>query len=452
MVRSGKEARRARESVIPISAIKEKRMPVESSPHTNAARYAALREALFLQAHLRLHDLAASEPLRAARACLTARGFDLARLAQLPLGLVTDLAAMRASLVASGFSPDEVKAANLLADPRLVGRLLGPIRNAQGEIVSFWAWQTQGLSPKCLYLTRGWKQAAGLFGLDLALRGGAAGAEPLLVVEELLDAILLYDRGVRHVAAIGGSGLEMSEDRWTRLALLGISRVVLVLGEQTHTDRGMLAAVAASARAAASPEVLIVPPGGLGPARNWASLAGSNAIAMDMAGPSPRLASICDSLTAQIRHASMHGYRYTALAILERHRAGGPWTPASRQAALREAADFYMAAHPNHIPQLDAHFVPPFLEALPADEGCHAPWEKPEPEPVEIPPPVAIAPPPPVVAPPPPEPVLELPLPEPVAAPPAEAPLRRFLARPRRPATGPCELHRCDKMYCFCWD
>ena len=94
-------------------------------------------------------------------------------------------------MLRDGFSADEIRASNLLADSRLPGRLVGPIRDAGRRIISFWAKQPQHLEHS-LYLSSDWKEQAGVFGLDEAYPVVAHGRHDLLLVEDFWDAILLH--------------------------------------------------------------------------------------------------------------------------------------------------------------------------------------------------------------------------------------------------------------------
>ena len=60
----------------------------------------------------------------------------------------------------------------------------------------------------------------------------------------------------------------------------------------------------------------------------------------------------------------IHGFHYLALSLIALAKGDGTWTDASRRAALSEGRKFFAAAHQRNVPQLDAFFLPPLLEAL----------------------------------------------------------------------------------------
>ena len=370
-------------------------------------RRVAIRKAFFLEAYRHLHEDRAAEPATASTmACLTARGFNVQQLAQLPVGLMASRTRMRTALARAGFTPEEITKSNLLADPRLPGRLVGPIGDAQGQIVSFWAWDPTGQRPRCLYLRRDWKRQVGLYGLDVALPAIAGGAEGLVIVEEILDALLLHSRGVLCAAAIGGPAREMTPDRWQRLAAMGVQSAALVSGDARFPDQGTIAAIDSASRAESTPVVYVLPIDGRV----------SDVVRWRAAAPFPELL------------PRVHGYRYRALTLLARHAQEGAWTDAARQAALEEAMRFYAAAHRRNIPQLDTFFVPPICHELGLGwDACQVLCECASSDDV----------------------LQQEPM---VVEPPAEEVAGAQRQSIRQPDTGACSIHGCDPMKCFCWD
>ncbi len=224
-------------------------------------RMSALQEAFFLHAHLAL--LGQTGPpgvAQAAREFLAARGFDPSRLDELPVGLFVDRRLVGEQLEQAGFSSAEIAASQLPADPRLEGRLFGPIRSPDGGIESFWARHPGDRKPRFLFKGK-WKESVGLFGLDAALRPAAAGREHLVIVEQLLDALLLHSRGFANAAAIGGPAHTLTPQRWERLAALGVRRVTMaVAADEEEWDR-VLSTLAATFPNRSAPEVFLLPPG-----------------------------------------------------------------------------------------------------------------------------------------------------------------------------------------------
>jgi len=219
-------------------------------------RRQALLEAFLACCRQRLREAWESESQGPVRAALEER--TVADLADLPIGLVADLAVLRNSLVDRGFSHPEIKDAKLLTDDRLPGRICGPICDARGRIVSRWAGDPRPCRPRYLYLMRDWNRQVPVAGLDTAL-GWAARNGDLVLVEDILDGVVLRARGFPHVAAIGGAAQELSEARWEHLAALGIPRVILALDHARTHPGGILAALASARRAETAPEVFVVP-------------------------------------------------------------------------------------------------------------------------------------------------------------------------------------------------
>ncbi len=222
-------------------------------------RMVDLLETYFTHAcQLLRHGDSGDAAVRRARAWLTRRGVEPDRLDRLPVGVVPDVATMETELREAGFHPAEIEASNLLADARLSGRLVGAIRDPRSQIVSFWARHPEGRPPK--YLIKGpWKDAISVFGLDIALPAINGGPGGLVLIDDLLDAVLLHQLGLLPVAAIGGSGFQMTPARWQRLAELGVSRVALVLRGPDAGEEAS-AAVEAARIAEWAPHVYVVAP------------------------------------------------------------------------------------------------------------------------------------------------------------------------------------------------
>jgi hypothetical protein len=295
---------------------------------------------------------------RAARACLHQRGFDLRKLEHLPLGYFPAVEPLWRRLLHDGFAADEIRASNLLADSRLPGRLIGPIRGADRRIESFWARQPQNLD-RCLYLSTEWKDNAGLFGLDVALPAVAGGRRDMLVVEDIWDALLLQAHGWAAVGAIGNSPADVGSRRWERLDELGIHRVTLLVDSFYDSHEAAVAAIRQAAASRRGPAIYVLPPAAVhGAWQSWQQ--GRTA--------SPE---ILEKLLAAHR---IHGFHYLALSLIALAKGDGPWTDASRRAALTEGRKFFASAHQRNVPQLDAFFLPPLLEALDLNWSDRAAW------------------------------------------------------------------------------
>ena len=226
-------------------------------------------------------------------------------------------------LLRDGFSADEIRASNLLADSRLPGRLVGPIRDGGRRIISFWAKQQPDLA-HCLYLSSEWKERAGLFGIDVALPTVAGGRQDMLVVEDLWDALLLHSHGYAAVAAIGNSPAEIGLQRWERLDELGIHRVTLVVDSFHDSHEAAMAAIRQAAAARRGPAVYVLPPAAVHGA--WQSWQQGRA-----AHP--------ETIERLLAAHRIHGFHYLALGLIALAKGEGPWTDASRRVALAEGAE-----------------------------------------------------------------------------------------------------------------
>jgi hypothetical protein len=261
-------------------------------------------------------------------------------------------------LLRDGFSADEIRASNLLADSRLPGRLVGPIRDSGRRIISFWARLPQQLD-RSLYLSTDWKEEVGVFGLDEAYPAVVHGRHDLLVVEDLWDALLLHSHGCLAVGAIGSSPAEINSRRWERLDELGIHRVTLVVDSFHDSHEACVAAIRQAASSRRSPAIYVLPPTAVhGAWKSWQQGRAAHA----------------ETLEKLLSAHRIHGFHYLALSLIALHKGDGPWTDPARRAALGEAREFYATAHQRNVPQLDAFFLPPLLEALGLNWGDGAAW------------------------------------------------------------------------------
>jgi hypothetical protein len=399
-----------------------------------------LREAYFRHTQALL---AASETRddawRAARGCLHQRGFDLRKLEQLPLGYFPAAEPIWHGLLRDGFSADEIRASNLLADSRLPGRLVGPIRDAGRRIVSFWAKEPQRLEHS-LYLSSDWKEQAGVFGLDEAFPVVARGRHDLLLVEDFWDAILLHSHGCPGVGAIGNSPAEIGPRRWERLDELGIHRVTLVVDSFHDSHESAVAAIRQAALSRRGPAIYVLPPAAVhGVWQSWQQ----------------GRAATPETLEKLLAAHRIHGFHYLALGLVSLHKGDGPWTDAARRAALGEARTFYATAHQRNVPQMDAFFLPPLLDALGLNWGDRSAWHDSwleddpssngsawaDPASAHHPPSSAL-------------PAKVADDAEPVKQE-VESAAAEPVAVPRADRTGPsdyCDFHQCERIVCLCWD
>jgi hypothetical protein len=354
---------------------------------------------------------------RAAVAFLAELGFDPSRLDELPMGLFLDRDVMEACLEQAGFTPVEILRSGLTSDPRLSGRLVGPVRDRHGRIVSFWARHPRHDEAKYLLLHKEWHRQIPAIGLDMALTPVAGGHNHLILVESLLDAILLHARGLFNVAAIGGPAREFTSERWQQLSEIGVHRVTLLAPRHLADPPRLAAVLEHYFRALAAPALDVVRP------EHWGSASGpGDLVRAQGTGP----------LHDIIQRKRIHAYQWKALALLAEHQDGRAWGDASRAGALEAAVDFHLAQAPRHRRDLNDQFWPPLMAVLLPEPPNVALWEEAEGS-AET----SVA-----------EPVAESALP---AAQPAAALAQPAARQPGKPG-GHCELHRCEITDCFCFD
>lgn len=353
-------------------------------------RAAALLESFLLQAWLHLSTCESTAGGRFLD-WLEAHGFDRRRIAELPFGLLFDCQRMRDGLAARGFSADEIRDSELAADPRLPGRLAGPIRDHRGNVITFWARDLGDQQPRFLFRAA-WREQTPAFGLDVAL-APARDQGNLYLVEEIFDAMAQWSQDRKNVAATAVWWKDYPPARWESLADLGVTTATIWLRESGSGER-FLSELLDHCYAARRRPVLF--------------------------------------LLADAHREPLHIYTLQAHAILERHRPRGDWNDAARLAAWEEASRFYNQHQRLYREELDTYFVPPIVAELGPD------WTLPNRRKPEVKKPIPVRPP------------LPARVPVPTAPPiPARAPVRRFH---RAHTEGYCRLHQCEMTDCFCFD
>jgi len=440
------ELKAALEKAASLAGIAASALP-ELTPEAEQAmeqqeRVASLLETFLIQSQGALQPASAKrQEHEAAVAFLAEHGFNLQGLDDLPIGFVTGLDAVRRGLEQTGYSAQEIEASALVADERLAGRLVGPVRDSQGRILSFWARDPRDRPPRLLFKGP-WKEQIALIGLDAACPAADAAPAPrgaVVVFERLLDSLLLHTLGFERAAAIAGPAMDMSQKRWERLAGLGVRRVILVPDATDSSCKGVWIAIESALRAKSAPAVEVLLPEAL---RGYPS-----AVALVRARGPGEFQSLLET-------SCVHALRFQACWILRSHRRGAGWTEAARHAAWKRAIEYYATAERHHLAALDAHFVPAIVEGLGRKWDTFEPigqdigaeqalWQTAsEPAPAEPPtiPEVAVES----------RPAPEL-TPEPPSRQGRQAPSSKG-APTRNGTNGYCRIHQCDSTYCFCFD
>jgi len=249
-----------------------------------------------------------------------------------------------------------------VADQRLAGRLVGPIVDLNGAIVGFWARHPQGSPPSYLYWRGGWRDDVPAFGLQAALAAAKARALSLVLVEDILDALLLWSHGLENVAALGDSVRRLDGPRWQRLAA-GADRVVLAVGGDQTAGARLRRALEAAFSAEAAPSIRVVPP---------------EQLALSAPGELVRCRG-AEHLRSLLEREPIPAYTFKALDLLRTHQPRRGWTNAARRKAMNEAVGFYawQSTRRGETAELDAHFVPPIVAALGWKWGATGPPAQP---------------------------------------------------------------------------
>jgi len=437
------ELEKALEKAARLAEIPRKNLP-QMTPEAqqelaHRERVASLLETFYAWARQRLRT-ATVAVRQSMDAFLERHGFPIENLEDVPAGFLPDFPSLRHGLEQAGYAPQEIEASRLCADKRLVGRLIGPIRDRYGRILSFWARDPRDRPPKFLFKGP-WKEHAPLVGLDVAFSGlnqGGKHLDDLLVFERLFDALVLHGLGFSQAAAVAGPASDLTSNRWEQLAALGVRRVTLAPDPSATSCEATLAAIENSSKAKSAPKVWVLLPEGSSHVLSKAEHTTRNRI--------PGLRSM---LETQVVHA----YHFKAMSILEKHRPASGWNDSARHAAWKEAIEWYARCELRNVPDLDSHFVPTIVAGLErnwetferiggAEPAEHVVEQPPMPEPTASPIPA-------------PAPVEDaVAEPEPIACPVSSNGHTTVLRRrsSRNGVNGYCRIHHCDTTICFCFD
>jgi len=243
------------------------------------------------------------------------------------LGFLPSVEKARADIKARGFSNDEVTASGVL-NREWEGRLIIPWRDRWGNLATFAARALPGKKDngkKYLYLAGVEKAPLVAFGLDVALHKKA---DPLVLVEGLLDVVGLHALGFSNVAAIGGAGGDMTSDKWKGLAAFGVSRVVLALDNDEAGRAGTLKAlenVRKVRNGGNVPVVDVLQPELLAPYKDPDELVREKEL---------------DAFRELLKHKETAS-KYIARSLVEKYRPRGEWIDGTAKADLMNAAMAY---------------------------------------------------------------------------------------------------------------
>ena len=248
----------------------------------------------------------ASDRGAAARAYLGSRGIPTQRAADSGLGLMPDPNRVRLALASHGYGDDEITNAQINADSRWTGRIVGAWRDQHSRVSTLWARTIQpGTDDRYLYLRGAARPDPIPYGLSTFLANGSrTDTRDLLLVEGVIDVHILRAHAINNVAALGGTAT--SRHLFEALADLGITNVTLALDNDAAGHAATTRAIEASASATRSPNVWVIDSDLLDGAKDpgelignhgregWtrtaaAPICGITARALDLTGPLPGL-------------------------------------------------------------------------------------------------------------------------------------------------------------------
>lgn len=204
-----------------------------------------------------------------ARGYLERRGFPDEAIPDSGLGVVPAPEKTRSLLERAGYPPAEIAKAGILADSRWPGRLCGAWRDGYGRIGTLWARSLDNAAAadsRYLYLRGASRTNLPPYGLSDLHTGTGDARREIVLVEGFFDLHQLRAREVANVAALGGTSVR--PQTFERLHRLGIEAVTLCLDNDEAGRAATARAVEHSARARHSPEVYVIEPEQLGPAKD----------------------------------------------------------------------------------------------------------------------------------------------------------------------------------------
>lgn len=211
-----------------------------------------------------------TESFAAARVLAAAEAFGFTReeARRLGCGLYAGPAAVRDDLRDVGFGDGEVDAARLACDdsgrPRaeLAGCLVVPLTDETGRLCDF-LFLTVAESGRGFggyrFLYGPAKSNVAAYGLQTAL-SRPSGRQSLVLVDDVLECLLLQCRGLHYVAAVGGTGQELTPRRWEELARLGVTSATLAFRRDERHAAGVRDALVGALRARAAPAIYAANP------------------------------------------------------------------------------------------------------------------------------------------------------------------------------------------------
>ena len=253
-----------------VRAVKElaERVGVDSSPLDRPQprdRRADLLQKFFDHCQREL----AGERGAEARMYLERRGFPGDAIESTGLGLVPASRSTRQLLERAGYREGEIAASGVLADSRWPGRLCGAWGDDYGRIGTLWTralGDVTAADTRYLYLSGASRTNLPPYGLSDLRTDPRDARREVVLVEGFMDLHQLRARGIENIGALGGTAT--SPRTFERLDWLGIDVVTLCLDRDDAGRAATARAVEHSARARRSPEVYVIDPERLAPAKD----------------------------------------------------------------------------------------------------------------------------------------------------------------------------------------
>jgi DNA primase len=203
------------------------------------------------------------------RSYLEGRGFPPESIRDTALGLVPPAITSGRLLERSGYELEGIAAAGILADSRWPGRLCGAWRDEHGRIGTLWARSlddAEQANSRYLYLKGASRTNLPPYGLSDLLARTREARRGLVLVEGVMDLHQLRAHGMENVAALGGTST--SPQTFERLHRFGIEAVTLCLDNDDAGRTATARAIEHAARARHSPDLYLIDPERLAPAKD----------------------------------------------------------------------------------------------------------------------------------------------------------------------------------------
>lgn len=312
-------------------------------------RAAHLLEAFLAHGHALLQGLEGKELRNRLAHC---HGITPPEMERVELGVCPSSQAALGRLAAYNFTEHELIASGIFTGARIradfaQGRLFGAWRNRHGVIEFFWSRSvSEGEeAPEYLLMKNPARADLPLHGAYELLRNGIDGVREVLLVHDLVEAMILNERGISGAVALGRPAEEFSDQCWEKLSQLGVRSVVLALENHKHGRSETLSLLRTYFRAQEAPQVRVHNPEGLGIARSaceYVSIWGASRFMEHLAGCESATVFRGRSLLGDVCHESSYSERAQAVKRVQRfleHEAVSRCTRSDAELILQELTE-----------------------------------------------------------------------------------------------------------------